>query len=110
AASFPDDVALEVKKERLSLLQERINAMAHEISWRMIGNVERILVEGPSRKKAAELCGRTENNRVVNFSGDPSLIGQFTDVRIVQALSNSLRGKPVTHERQTLTTERLVSA
>lgn len=110
AASFPDDVALEVKKERLSLLQERINAMAHEISRRMIGNVERILVEGPSRKKAAELCGRTENNRVVNFSGDPSLIGQFADVRIVQALSNSLRGEPVTHERESLTTERLVSA
>ena len=74
-------------------MQQRINELAAEISARMVGNVERILVEKPSRKRADQLSGRTENNRVVNFDADPSLIGRFVRVRITEALPNSLRGE-----------------
>ncbi|MCI0399751.1 MAG: tRNA (N6-isopentenyl adenosine(37)-C2)-methylthiotransferase MiaB [Gammaproteobacteria bacterium] len=105
AATYPDNVTLEVKKERLSILQKRIDAMAQEISQSMVGTIRRILVEGPSRKNVAELCGRTENNRVINFSGEQSLAGQFVDVRVTQALSNSLRGELVKHEVQSRITE-----
>jgi len=96
AAELPDDVPLQVKKQRLARLQERIAAMAAAISAGMVGNVERILVEKPSRKRADQLSGRTGNNRVVNFDADPALIGQFVDVRITEALPNSLRGELVT--------------
>ncbi len=92
AASMPDDVPLEVKKQRLALLQHRINQQAAAISVAMVGTVQRILIEGPSRKDAGELCGRTENNRVVNLAAPASLIGEFVDVRITEALPNSLRG------------------
>ncbi len=95
AAGFPDDVTLEVKKARLSRLQQRIGAMAAAISQAMVGNIERILVEKVSRKRADQLSGRTENNRVVNFDAGPELIGQFVDVRITEALPNSLRGELV---------------
>jgi len=95
AAGFPDDVTLEVKKARLSRLQQRIGAMAAVISQAMVGNVERILVEKVSRKRTDQLSGRTENNRVVNFDAGPGLIGQFVDVRITEALPNSLRGELV---------------
>ena len=93
ASSLPDDVPMEVKKARLARLQARINAMAQAISRRMVGTVQRILVEGPSRKDPARMAGRTANNRVVNFSGSPDLAGQFVDVRITEALANSLRGR-----------------
>ena len=93
AAGLPDDVLSSIKKERLTRLQQRINELAAEISARMVGNVERILVEKPSRKRADQLSGRTENNRVVNFDADPSLIGRFVRVRITEALPNSLRGE-----------------
>ena len=93
AAGLPDDVLSSIKKERLTRLQQRINELAAEISARMVGNVERILVEKPSRKRADQLSGRTENNRVVNFDADPSLIGRFVKVRITEALPNSLRGE-----------------
>jgi tRNA-2-methylthio-N6-dimethylallyladenosine synthase len=96
AAALPDDVPLEVKKERLARLQARINAMAAAISAAMVGSVQRVLVEKPSRKDPGQLSGRTANNRVVNFDGKPRLIGQFVDLRITEALPNSLRGVVLT--------------
>jgi tRNA-2-methylthio-N6-dimethylallyladenosine synthase len=93
AASLPDDLDPAVKKERLARLQERINAQAGHISAAMVGSVQRVLVEGPSRRNPAELAGRTENNRVVNFAGPAGMIGQFADVAITAALSHSLRGR-----------------
>ena len=93
AAEMTDDVPLDVKRNRLTSLQSRINALAADISQRMIGTSQPVLIEGHSRKSYAELCGRTENNRVVNFEGDPRWIGHFVDVRIVEALPNSLRGR-----------------
>ena len=93
AADLPDDVPMEVKKQRLALLQQRINQNAQDISRKMVGNRQRILVDGISKKDPGQLKGRTENNRVVNFtSTDLSLIGQFVDVTIAEALPNSLRG------------------
>jgi len=99
AAGLPDDVPMEVKKQRLRLLQERITLQAMDISNAMVGTEVAVLVEGPSRRDPAELCGRTENNRVVNFRGDPDLVGQFVPIRITHALSNSLRGEPVQPSR-----------
>jgi len=93
AAALPDDVALAEKKQRLATLQARINAMAAAISRDMVGTLQRVLVEGPSRKDPAQLAGRTENNRVVNFDGDSRLVGQFVTLRITEALPNSLRGE-----------------
>ncbi len=95
AASLPDDVPLTVKKQRLAILQARISEMAAVISAGMVGTVQRILVERPSRKDANEMSGRTENNRVVNFAGPSRLIGEFVDVRITEAMPNSLRGEVV---------------
>jgi len=95
AADFPDDVSLAEKKLRLARLQSRISEMAAAISQAMVGNVERVLVEKVSRKRTDQLSGRTENNRVVNFDTSPGLIGQFVDVRITEALPNSLRGEIV---------------
>ncbi|MBK1720192.1 tRNA (N6-isopentenyl adenosine(37)-C2)-methylthiotransferase MiaB [Thiocystis violacea] len=94
AADYPDDVPLEVKKKRLERLQQRINANAQRIGRQMVGTVQRVLVEGPSRKNPAQLAGRTENNRVVNFDGASDLIGQFLDLTITEAMPNSLRGHP----------------
>ena len=92
AAELQDDVPLSIKKQRLAILQQRIGEMAAAISEGMVGTVQRVLVEGPSRKQPEQLRGRTENNRVVNFSGPPQLVGEFVDVRISEALPNSLRG------------------
>ncbi len=93
AAQFPDDVPMAVKKQRLARLQARINEMAAAISAGMVGGEQRILVEGPSRKDPAEMAGRTENNRVVNFRGAAELVGRFVRVRVTQAMPNSLRGE-----------------
>ncbi|MBN2700438.1 MAG: tRNA (N6-isopentenyl adenosine(37)-C2)-methylthiotransferase MiaB [Methylothermaceae bacterium] len=95
AAELPDDVPPAVKKARLSRLQQRIQSMAADISREMVGTRPRILVEGASRKNPRELCGRTENNRVVNFQGPSSLVGRFAEVVIADALPNSLRGRLV---------------
>jgi tRNA-2-methylthio-N6-dimethylallyladenosine synthase len=92
AADYPDDVPLEVKKERLARLQRRIETLAQRYSRQLVGTVQRVLVEGPSRKDPQQLAGRTESNRVVNFNGTPSLVGQFVHLTITQALPNSLRG------------------
>ncbi|MFO1371157.1 MAG: tRNA (N6-isopentenyl adenosine(37)-C2)-methylthiotransferase MiaB [Candidatus Competibacteraceae bacterium] len=93
AASLPDATPLIVKKDRLACLQARIDAQAHAISHSMVGAVQRVLVDKPSRKDHRQLSGRTENNRVVNFDGPASLIGRFADVLITEALPNSLRGR-----------------
>ncbi len=93
AADLPDDVSHEVKQARLARLQNTISNQAMHISRRMVGSVQRILVERPSRKDPGQLAGRSENNRVVNFDGPASLIGQFVDLRITEALPNSLRGE-----------------
>jgi tRNA-2-methylthio-N6-dimethylallyladenosine synthase len=93
AADLPDDVPLEVKKQRLARLQAVINGQASRISEAMVGGVERVLVDRPSKKDPKRLSGRTDNNRVVNFDGPRHLIGRFVDVEITEALSNSLRGR-----------------
>ncbi|AOV17560.1 tRNA (N6-isopentenyl adenosine(37)-C2)-methylthiotransferase MiaB [Acidihalobacter aeolianus] len=92
AASYPDDVPMTVKKARLARLQARIDEMASAISRNMVGTVQRVLVTGPSRKDPNWLAARTENNRVINFLGDASLIGHFVAVAVTEALSHSLRG------------------
>ena len=93
AADLVDDTPMSVKKERLALLQQRLNQQAHAHARRMHNTTQRILVEGPSKKDPMQLCGRTENNRIVNFNGQPAMIGQFVDVLITEALPNSLRGE-----------------
>ena len=93
AAELADDVSAAEKKARLARLQQRINAMAADISRSMVNSVQRVLVEGASKRDGRELSGRTDNNRVVNFPGDPRLIGQFVDVLITEAMPNSLRGR-----------------
>jgi tRNA-2-methylthio-N6-dimethylallyladenosine synthase len=94
AAGLPDATSPAVKQERLRRLQQLNNSHAAGISRRMVGSVQRILVEGPSRKHPGELAGRTESNRMVNLSsGDARLVGQFIDVEITEACTNSLRGR-----------------
>ena len=93
AADLPDEVPDEMKHARLSRLQAHINEYSAGISRAMVGSVQRVLVTGPSRKDPNELTGKTENMRSVNFAGHPRLIGQFVDVVITEALSNSLRGR-----------------
>jgi len=98
AANLADDTAQEVKLKRLQHLQAVIDTHVRQISASRVGTVQRILVEGPSRKNAAELMGRTECNRIVNFDAGPQsqrLIGQMMDVRITAALPHSLRGEVV---------------
>lgn len=93
AADLVDETPEALKKERLKLLQQRINQQAQEIARKMVGNTERVLVSGYSKKDPGQLSGRTENNRVVNFRCDrPELIGKFADILIEEALPNSLRG------------------
>ncbi|GIX31002.1 MAG: tRNA-2-methylthio-N(6)-dimethylallyladenosine synthase [Porticoccaceae bacterium] len=93
AAQLPDETPLEVKKRRLALLQHRLAQSAQEISRRMVGSVERVLVTGVSRRDPGQLQGRTENNRVVNFRCDDlTAIGRFARVEITEALPHSLRG------------------
>jgi tRNA-2-methylthio-N6-dimethylallyladenosine synthase len=93
AASLPDEVPLATKQRRLETLQARINREARAISERMVGRVERVLVERPSRRDARQLAGRTENNRWVNFDGPSALIDDFARVVITAAMPNSLRGR-----------------
>ncbi|WP_137975028.1 tRNA (N6-isopentenyl adenosine(37)-C2)-methylthiotransferase MiaB [Pseudomonas sp. F(2018)] len=93
AADLVDDTPDEVKKQRLQILNGRLSQQGFEISRRMVGTVQRILVTDYAKRDPGQLQGRTENNRVVNFRCDnPSLIGQFVDVEIYEALPNSLRG------------------
>ena len=93
AAEYPDATPAEVKAERLQRLQAALAAQARAIGAAMVGSVQRVLVEGRSAKRAHELCGRTANNRMVNFAGTPELAGRFAQVRITEALAHSLRGE-----------------
>ena len=93
AASLPDDVPAQVKSERLARLQAVLDAQSRAISRGMVGSVQRVLVERPSRRDPQRLAGRTENNRWVNFDGSVGLMNRFVDVEISEALNNSLRGR-----------------
>jgi tRNA-2-methylthio-N6-dimethylallyladenosine synthase len=95
AAALPDPVSRDEKLVRLSRLQERLNTQASAISRGMLGTQQRVLVERPAKKDPRQLAGRTENNRWVNFDGEPGLLGCFVDVLITEALPNSLRGRLV---------------
>jgi len=98
AADLPDDLPHAEKQARLERLQQLINTQSQSISRQMVGSIQRILVERPSRKDPNQLAGKTENNRVVNFSGDASLIGQFVNIQITEALPNSLRGELINEQ------------
>ncbi len=100
AAAMPDRIPMEVKKARLARLQARILQMAAQISADMVGSEQWVLVDGVSKKSAKEVCGRTENNRVVNFQAPQSLIGRFAKVQITAAYKNSLRGRLIEAEGQ----------
>ncbi len=93
AAGLADETPMAIKKQRLSILQARISQQAMQISRRMVGTTQRVLVERISKKSDTQVAGRTENNRWVNFDADPSSIGDFVDVLITEALPNSLRGR-----------------
>jgi len=98
AANLRDETTHAVKLARLQRLQARLHELAVEYSRAMVGTRQRVLVEGPSRKDAAELSGRTDNNRVVNFAGHPRLVGRFVDLEITEALPHSLRGRAIVAE------------
>ena len=98
AAEMTDDTPRELLVARLTRLQQRIEELAQAVSRSMVGTIQRVLVEGPSKKDAHELAGRTDNNRVVNFQGNPRLIHRFIDVRITSAMPHSLRGEVVIRE------------
>ena len=95
AAELPDNTPLAVKKQRLARLQQDISSRAENYSRAMIGTVQRVLVEGSSRKSETQMSGRTENNRVTNFNGSADLVGSFVDVKITEAFTNSLQGEIV---------------
>ena len=101
AAALPDDTPQSEKLERLQRLQARIEAQARALSAATVGTVQRVLVEGRSRKDATELMGRTECNRIVNFAGAQRLAGHMIDVRITQALPHSLRGEVLQRQAAT---------
>jgi tRNA-2-methylthio-N6-dimethylallyladenosine synthase len=95
AASLPDEVPREVQQRRLEALQAQLDSQARAISRSMVGSVQRVLVEKPSRRDPRQLAGRTENMRWVNFDGPATLVDRFADVRITEAMPNSLRGRLV---------------
>jgi len=95
AADMPDEISLDIKKQRLERLQAIIARQTAKISDAMVGTVQRVLVEGESKKNSLQMTGRTENNRVVNFAGPTRLAGQFVDLLITEALPNSLRGRVI---------------
>ncbi|BAP58526.1 tRNA (N6-isopentenyl adenosine(37)-C2)-methylthiotransferase MiaB [Candidatus Tachikawaea gelatinosa] len=87
-----DNISIDKKKERLYFLQKILNQQALQWSRRMLGTVQNVLVEGPSKNNIMELFGRTENNRIVNFEGDPTMIGKFINIKITDIYAHSLRG------------------
>jgi tRNA-2-methylthio-N6-dimethylallyladenosine synthase len=97
AANLPDETPMEIKKQRLQLLQNRLNLQAQKHSQALVGTVQRVLVTGNSKKNPAQWAGRTECNRVVNFDGPAALQGQMVNILISESLPNSLRGRIVEH-------------
>jgi len=97
AAALVDTTPLAVKKQRLARLQLDIASRAEKYSRAMIGSMQRVLVEGPSRKSEMQMSGRTENNRVTNFNGSADLIGRFVDVKITEVFANSLQGEIISY-------------
>jgi len=95
AAELQDDTPAEVKSARLTRLQARIDELEQQVNQSMLGTVQRVLVEGVSKKDAQELAARTGNNRVVNFRGSPGMIGRFVDVKITEVVRHTLRGELV---------------
>ena len=95
AADMADDVPYEVKLQRLQRLQDRIAQQEGAISDAMVGGVQRVLVEGVSKKNAQEVAARTDNNRIVNFAGSPGMLGRFVDVKILSVSVHTLRGEVV---------------
>lgn len=93
AANLADDTPMDVKKQRLQILQNRLSLQAMQYSKSMIGSTQRVLVTGFSKKDSNQLSGRTECNRVVNFDGPADAVGQFVEVSITESLPNSLRGR-----------------
>jgi tRNA-2-methylthio-N6-dimethylallyladenosine synthase len=102
AADLTDEVPDMLKLKRLHRLQTKINEQASAIAHAMVGQPQRVLVEGPSRRDPTEMMGRTENNRIVNFKGSPRLIGQLVDITIDEVNTNSLRGEILTRETDLL--------
>ena len=99
AAGLDDPVPQEVKQERLARLKQKLDALEQRISRGMVGSIQQILVEGPSKKNPSELAGRTSNNRTVNFPGSARLAGHIVDMRITEALTHTLRGEIVAREK-----------
>jgi tRNA-2-methylthio-N6-dimethylallyladenosine synthase len=95
AASLFDNTTDLIKKHRLAILQSAIAANAAAVNQQMVGTIQSVLVDSVSRKSVEQVSGRTENNRAVNFTGDKDLIGQFVDVKITEARTNSLLGEYV---------------
>ena len=93
AANLPDETPMDVKKQRLKILQERLTLQASHYSQAMVGSEQKVLVTGPSKKHQNQIAGRTECNRVVNFDGPNEMIGQFVNVQVTDAQPNSLRGR-----------------
>jgi tRNA-2-methylthio-N6-dimethylallyladenosine synthase len=97
---LPDEVPHEAKQQRLEILQQRLNGQARAISQRMVGSRQRVLVERPAKRNPAQLAGRTDNNRWVNFDGPAdapmTLLNKFADLIITEAMPNSLRGRLAT--------------
>ncbi len=95
AANLPDEVLPEVKAERLKRLQDLVAVQAQRLAQSLLGSVQRVLIEGASRKDAQELAGRLDNNRIVNFFGAPNMVGRFVDVKVTAVWAYTLRGELV---------------
>ena len=105
AADLPDETPQEVKLARLQRLQALVDEQSHSVSRAMVGTCQRTLVTGHARRAGYEnkqLAGRTDNNRVINFDGPASLINQFVDITVTEALHYSLRGELASHIQKTL--------
>ncbi len=95
AANLPDEVLPEIKAERLKRLQDLVAVQAQRLAQSLLGSVQRVLIEGASRKDAQELAGRLDNNRIVNFFGAPNMVGRFVDVKVTAVWAYTLRGELV---------------
>jgi tRNA-2-methylthio-N6-dimethylallyladenosine synthase len=93
AAEMHDDTPLEVKSARLKRLQDKLSSLEDGVGQAMLGSVQRVLVEGISKKDLLEMAGRTDNNRVINFRGSPGMIGRFVDVKVTEVVRHTLRGE-----------------